>query len=313
MSWKVVQVVFGAVDKGLPVGANAAWVLTRMANHAEHDGSKVFPSIATLASETKLKERTVQYAIKELKMLGVLVQECPGHGAGRNRRGIATHWRIDLEGLNKGALHAPSESLKGAPDAPSCAFKGAPDELLRVHEGAENRTPIKESYEPVLEPVTQKGADAPAVLPSVAPGACPVDPTAAETEPELLIAARRVKVCQPKGYPPQFEEAWRLYQHSANDNKATGFRSWQSRIRAKQNPAEIIDGIRRYARFLAETPWRSPMHFATFVGPDEHWKLSWEPDGKPRSGNGSVHGAATKSSDYDIDEYMNRSRGRASS
>src|SRR5690606_17790005 len=48
-------------------------VAIALADHAEHDGTKVYPSVKVLAEKTELCERTVQYKLRELESCGLLV------------------------------------------------------------------------------------------------------------------------------------------------------------------------------------------------------------------------------------------------
>ena len=59
----------------------ARHVLLSIANHAKSDGSGAWPSVQTIARESRLSEREVQYAFKELEVLGELERRM---GAGKN-------------------------------------------------------------------------------------------------------------------------------------------------------------------------------------------------------------------------------------
>lgn len=69
-------------------------VLLCLADFARDDGSKCFPSIATLAYKCGRKDREIQYILKKFRELGVLVVVRQGTGRGRT-----THYRINLEAL----------------------------------------------------------------------------------------------------------------------------------------------------------------------------------------------------------------------
>jgi DNA-binding MarR family transcriptional regulator len=47
-------------------------VLLSLANHAHPDGTNAFPGVATIAHETRMKRRNVQYALRELEASGVI-------------------------------------------------------------------------------------------------------------------------------------------------------------------------------------------------------------------------------------------------
>ena len=64
----------------IPTGRNAstlASVLIGLANHADPDGRNAFPGIATLARYTRLSERSVQYALRDLEELGLITPSDP--------------------------------------------------------------------------------------------------------------------------------------------------------------------------------------------------------------------------------------------
>src|SRR5690606_5683874 len=59
-------------------------VLLKLADHARDDGTKVFPSVATIATHTGMSERQVQRILKELVEDGVLTIVAHENG-GRGR------------------------------------------------------------------------------------------------------------------------------------------------------------------------------------------------------------------------------------
>jgi len=65
-------------------------VLLALADHADHDGRKVFPSVAYTAWKTAYSHRQVQRVMRQLQNIGVLVvvREAVGHHA--------TEYRIEL-------------------------------------------------------------------------------------------------------------------------------------------------------------------------------------------------------------------------
>jgi hypothetical protein len=66
-------------------------VLLAMADHADHDGMNVRPSVRMVAQKTGYSERQVQRIIRELEAAAILVVQEAGTG-----RGHATHYRIVL-------------------------------------------------------------------------------------------------------------------------------------------------------------------------------------------------------------------------
>jgi hypothetical protein len=64
----------------IPTGRNAAtlaFVLVGLANHADPDGHNAFPAVATLVRYTRLSERSVQYALRNLEDLSLITPSDP--------------------------------------------------------------------------------------------------------------------------------------------------------------------------------------------------------------------------------------------
>lgn len=55
-------------------------------------------------------------------------------------------------------------------------------------------------------------------------------------------------------YPDVFEQVWREYPLRAGANpKKSAFSAWKARLREGVPPEAMLDGVRRYARYLAAT------------------------------------------------------------
>jgi hypothetical protein len=79
------------------------------------------------------------------------------------------------------------------------------------------------------------------------------------------------------GYSPEFLIFWNLYPERPGASKAAAYKAWQARIKAKATPAEIIQGTKRYADYIAHNE-TSPQYIkqpATFLGPDLHYQAAW--------------------------------------
>jgi hypothetical protein len=81
-------------------------VAIKLADVANEDGTSIYPSIATVASEAELSERQVQRIMDEFREAGLLVVVKPG--GGRNR---PTEYRFDLAAIDRlpDAKPAPEE------------------------------------------------------------------------------------------------------------------------------------------------------------------------------------------------------------
>lgn len=145
MSGKVTGLV---LEADLPKDQKA--VLVALADHANHDGTRVYPSTDKLIWMTGYERRSVQYALDKLEEKGILV--CVVRG-GRGPR-TPTVWRIALEKLpslppfeewfearygrplGKGATAAPIDH-EAAREAEPAVAKGAENAPL-ASKGAEN-------------------------------------------------------------------------------------------------------------------------------------------------------------------------------
>lgn len=101
-----------------------------IADHADDDGTSIYPSISMLAAKTRQSERTVQYQLRRMEQTGWLILVNAGNGGRSQRR----EYRINPDWI-KGAEIAPlqkgaNDSTKGAGNAPFTeSKKGAIDDL----------------------------------------------------------------------------------------------------------------------------------------------------------------------------------------
>lgn len=105
--------VMGAVW-GLDLPANEMLVLLAMADHSDHEGNNIYPSIGLIAWKTGYSESQVRRIIKRLVKSQVLTRQ--------ERRGESNLYGIDL---SKGAQKEPYNSAKRNPlqnDTPSIAM-----------------------------------------------------------------------------------------------------------------------------------------------------------------------------------------------
>lgn len=94
-------------------------VLGCMAFYAADDGTRVYPSVATLAADTGFSERTVNRAVDWLKRKGILVVERYGRGGHR----CTTHYRIVLDAFARFARAVADAAMplwRAASTPPSC-------------------------------------------------------------------------------------------------------------------------------------------------------------------------------------------------
>ncbi|WP_150663072.1 hypothetical protein [Pandoraea commovens] len=123
--------VMGMVFERYPTGGGEMLLALKLADNAHDDGTRIFPSVATMATRTRQSERAVQYQLRRMQKSGwlVLVRQAVG---GRGQSGMPAEYRINEAWIN-GAELAPisdddSEDGKGADSAPNQSEKRVQDE-----------------------------------------------------------------------------------------------------------------------------------------------------------------------------------------
>lgn len=74
-----------------------------------------------------------------------------------------------------------------------------------------------------------------------------------------------------------FEELWAAYPKRPGASKADSLKAWKARIKAGATATEILDGVWRYAAYVAasRTEHRFIKQPQTFLGNGEHYKSDW--------------------------------------
>jgi hypothetical protein len=75
----------------------------------------------------------------------------------------------------------------------------------------------------------------------------------------------------------EFDEAMTEYPKRPGISRPSALRAWKARIKAGANPAQMLDGVRRYAAFCRTTGVEPRFVKApeTFFGPGEHYLADW--------------------------------------
>ncbi len=118
---------------------------------------------------------------------------------------------------------------------------------------------------------SQKQTPAPQAIPGV--NAQPEAPTAAAS---------------PLSATAEFDEAMTEYPKRPGISRPSALRAWKARIKAGANPAQMLDGVRRYAAFCRTTGVEPRFVKApeTFFGPGEHYLADWSHEA--RAGPASI-------------------------
>lgn len=81
-------------------------------------------------------------------------------------------------------------------------------------------------------------------------------------------------------YTDDFEAAWSEYpKREGNNPKPAAFKAWNARIKDGHTPDQIIEGVRRYARFCrikGQIGGQYVKQASSFFGPDEHFLADWQ-------------------------------------
>jgi len=81
-------------------------------------------------------------------------------------------------------------------------------------------------------------------------------------------------------YTDDFEAAWTEYpKREGNNPKGSAFKAWNARLNNGHSVEDLIEGVRRYARFCrakGQIGGQYVKQAATFFGPDEHFLADWQ-------------------------------------
>jgi hypothetical protein len=126
------------------------YILLAYADHADHEGNNMFPSIATICKKTGYKERAVQIITRSLEAKGYLIPS--GHGkSGTNKWSFG--WGAENAGVQNTTLGGAERKGKGVhPTAPEplTIIKPSKSDVFGFMEMSENLK-IKQSGNEVEE------------------------------------------------------------------------------------------------------------------------------------------------------------------
>jgi len=217
-----------------------------VADHADHDGGRIWPTIAALAAKTGNSERTIQRHLQSMQDRGWLELVRASSG-----RGSVNEYRMPIERI-KGVTVTPfSDPERVTPASPFSEKKGDNGDTKGCqprHERVTTATNI------VCESPTTR------------------------QEPSTT-AASNSKNDFPENFHNDFETTWRSYPHRAGSNpKRRAFKAWQARRREGTSATEMHSGTLRYAEFCKQTGKLHTeyiMQAATFFGPDKRFAEPW--------------------------------------
>lgn len=248
MSIKVMGQVW---DLALP--HNKLLVLLAMADHADHDGKHVRPSLELIAWKTGYEERQVRRIVRTLEQDGLLQRECTGGG-----RRKANEYSIHLEnGVKKSPFARNPDIMTVNYEKPGHYDRESeinPDIMTEFAEETrtfEHQNPdIAMSPEPSLEPKTQEREDPP-LSPQGDPPA-----TKRALAPRKPVGVHR---CPSDYEPSPAVRAWAAakYPHIGFDDALEAMRDWTFKDPRSDWDAVLRTWIRNEAK---QTPRASPAY-----------------------------------------------------
>jgi DNA-binding transcriptional ArsR family regulator len=202
-------------------------VATKLADHAQDDGSQVFPGLSRIAKETELSKSTVQRAIRDLLDAGILVLVEQGGSGPRD----TSKYRFDLAKL--AALPRTVE----LPDAPVTDHQK--DGQLDHHATAEDEAKVVTVPRKMVTVTTEGSHHDHRTI---------IEPS----EPSLWSELRsdhggqslRPRRTQP--YSEAFEQFWKAYPDRSNNSKLEVWQEWR-----KLTAADREDAARSLPTFAA--------------------------------------------------------------
>lgn len=300
-------------------------VLMRVCDRAGDAGEHVFPSLARMALEIGIEERSIRRIYRRLEDFGVMA---PVAEADPIRR-LSREYRVNVDTLKAKAadeggaiereLHAIKATKAKAARTKRAKAHGGPGSPLRNEGGIGDRgvrawgtggsvhggpgsppnhhgepslgTAMEETHTPAASAAGERVAGKPASLRLVASeGEAVVPEETTLTEPETPSPAKaraaRGSVPHPKEVEAAFAEFWPIYPRKVGKGDAR--RKYAAALKGGASTAEILLGARRYAETCRniEDP-RFIKHPATWLH-KECWTDEPEPKAAPKFNNGWV-------------------------
>ncbi|EQB6618253.1 phage replisome organizer [Escherichia coli] len=126
---------------------------------------------------------------------------------------------------------------------------------------------------------TNQAGDVQTVNPGQPAGTTPEADSAIQREADRVVPENTGQPVGRVDYPDVFEQVWREYPLRAGANpKKSAFSAWKARLREGVPPEAMLDGVRRYARYLAatgKTGTEFVQRATTFFGPDRNFENPW--------------------------------------
>ena len=224
MSGKIVGLIF---DHYPGAGGGELLLAVKLGDNAHDDGTRIFPAVSTLATQTRQSERTVQYQLKRMVLLGWLELVRYANGG----RGKAREYRIARTWIASHDSRIPEADrptwTPRDPDAPPPAVPG------KLCTKGANSAPFTAVDNCVANPlkgataIAQKGATAIAPQPSltVINTNTPLPPKGGQTESNF---PNRHTGTTPPQYPAAIASAKAPCTHPGFESFKAAYPRWRS-------------------------------------------------------------------------------------
>lgn len=153
-----VQAMSWALSQQVITESHARHVLLCLANYADQSGRAAFPAVSSLALDTGLAARTVQYRLRELEQIGLIKRGNQAIAAAYITQRDRVPVCYDLD-LSRGAQDAPRTERGAQQDATGCTPE--PNGVHATTERGAQRAPNPSINHPLSILNQKEGADAP--------------------------------------------------------------------------------------------------------------------------------------------------------
>lgn len=230
----------------LPLPVAEKLVLIRLADFADHDGSNVYPAVATVAGDCGVSERAVQYIMKKFREDGLLV--LVGNPTGG--RGKARQYAIDLERIKQLSEQEPKRAQTVQRAQNLCTLSTDDEVSKRVQDIAEKgevilhptrQLPVNKKESPFNSPASiSDQADDPSLF-----GEAEAKPSANKAK------GKRRKI----EYSDDFVRFWDINPNRGPDghDKGRAYKNWKAAIAGGATAEAMIDGWTNYVNGKRET------------------------------------------------------------
>lgn len=229
--------VIDLVWKRFPGRGSELLTMLALADWCNDEGGSLYPSIRKLAVKMRQTERQAQRVMRSLESEGWITVVGNFNGGAP---GTTRHYRLNVDKL--AAMPLVDSAQTGDVDVTPKSETGDILGNRRVTSAVET-------------------GDA--------------DVTLSVIEPSVRTVSKNTSSLVT--YSDDFEQAWSLYPKRPGASKKDAFKAWRARLSQGVTADQMIDGVKRYARYCAITK-TEPQYIkqpATFFGPGEHYLADW--------------------------------------